>query len=190
MVEDCEDRVSQSADSGLAYFSFDGRSSGPKAELATYEAFLRSVIDQLCEKLPHRIPSIIRKISKTSSNDQLAQSLEGIVACFRRVHFFIDGLDECSEQDLSDMLQWIETASQNPGIGLFVTSQPWPNIISHFNKILCLRIQIDMNKTLVESDITRFIEKKVKDNGNWTDEGWNKYKPKIVKALVDAAAGM
>jgi hypothetical protein len=47
-----------------------------------------------------------------------------------------------------------------------------------------------MNKTVVESDITRFIEEKVKDNETWTDEGWNDDKPKIVKALVDAAAGM
>jgi hypothetical protein len=189
VVEDCEDRVSESADSGLAYFSFDGRSS-PKAKLATYEAFLRSVIDQLCEKLPHRIPSIIRKISKTSSTNQLAQSLESIVACFRRVHFFTDGLDECSEKDRPDMLKWIETASQNPGIELFLTSQPWPNIISHFDKIPCLRIQINKNETVVKSDIKRFIEEKVKDNETWLHKDWNDDKPKIVKALVDAAAGM
>ena len=190
MVEDCEDRVSESVDSGLAYFSFDGRSS-PEAKLATYEAFLRSVIDQLCEQLPHRIPSIITKISKTSSNDQLAQSLEGIVACFRRVHFFTDGLDECSEKDRPAMLKWIKTASQNPGIGLFITSQPWPNIISHFDKIPCSReIQINMNKTVVKSDIRRFIEEKVKDNETWIEEDWKDDKPKIVKALVDAAAGM
>jgi hypothetical protein len=190
VVQDCEDRVSQLADSGLAYFSFDGRSS-PEAKLATYEAFLRSVIDQLCEILPHRFPSIIRKISKTSSNDQLAQCLEGIVACFKCVHFFTDGLDECSEKDRLAMLKWIETASQNPSIGLFVTSQPWPNIISYFNRIPCSReIQINMNETVVESDITRFIEEKVKDNQAWIDEDWKDDKPKIVKALVNAAAGM
>ena len=139
MVEDCEDRVSKSANSGLASFSFDGRSS-PQAQLATYEAFLRSVIDQLCKKISYWMPSS-ENISETSSNGELAQSLEGIVACFKRVHFFTDGLDECSEKDRPAMLKWIKTASQNPGIGLFVTSQPWPNIISHFNKIPCSRIQ-------------------------------------------------
>ena len=175
-------------DSGVAYFSFDGRSS-PEAKLATYEAFLRSVIDQLCKKLSYRFPGS-EQINETSSNDQLAECLEGIVARFKHVHFFTDGLDECSEKDRPVMLEWIETASQNPGIGLFVTSQPWPNIISHFNKIACLRIQIDMNRAVVKSDITRFIEKKVKDNETWVDKDWNDDKPKIVKALVDRAAGM
>ena len=190
MVEDWEDRVSESTDSGLAYFSFDGRSS-PEAKLATYEAFLHSVTNQLCEKLPHRIPSIIKKMSKTSSNDQLAQSLEGIVVCFRRIYFFTDGLDECSEKDCPAMLKWIETVSQNPDIRLFVTSQLWPNIISHFNRIPGSReVQINMNATVVKSDITQFIEEKVKDNETWIDGDWNNDKPKIVKALVDAAAGM
>ena len=47
-----------------------------------------------------------------------------------------------------------------------------------------------MNETVVTSDIRRFIEEKVKDNATWIDEDWNDDKPKIVKALVDAAAGM
>ena len=96
----------------------------------------------------------------------------------------------CSEKDRPAILKWIEMASQKPGIRLFVTSQPWPNMISHFKKTPCSReILIDMSQTMVKSDI-RWFSEKVKDNDTWNDEDWIDGKPKIVKDLVDAVAGM
>lgn len=91
----------------------------------------------------------------------------GSLDLFPRSTIIIDALDECDEDDRQDLVQFLTEmmeSSRRP-LMIFVSGRPDGDIRDAFRNRIKVEIGVEGN----QGDITKFVEKKVKEHRRWDD---------------------
>lgn len=145
----------------VIYIYFDYKSSGNQTARDIAANFLKQLL-YLDEKIPEDIESLYRKGIQTNSNPNIG-TLSLFLAQFSQtspISVVVDALDECSDDNLEDVLSLLSTL-EKAGFNLLVSTRPHiRNFSSYLTSIQNFTI------TAETSDLENYILSRLKKAGN------------------------
>ena len=175
------------------YFFFDGRDA--QQGMQRHEDLLRSLIwqfSQQCNGFPAALNSLYDECNsgvQPPSLESLQRTLLLILESFRDAYLIVDALDECS--DRIKLLNWIKEIAgwKVAKLHFMATSRPEREIEIRLLSLQPLSVCLEGDS--VDLDIATYLDRKIRDNEEWT--AWNvdvHLRDKVKRSLLQSAQGM
>ena len=171
----------------LAYYYFDITDR----EKQTVSSLLRSVLGQICDKMP-AIPNVVLTLHSTYKpgnppRQALIDTLTSLLPDIDQVYICIDALDECSEKrELFALLKHLYKCGPD-NIRLLVTSQDQQQIKKSMDGLITETI--DVQGSLHNLDIELYIRESVTQGGKLEEWASHPVKKEIQSKLCSGAHG-
>jgi hypothetical protein len=189
VLEHCHDNPGKA----IAYFFFDFG----EIQKQNPENMLRSLLCQFSRRFI-ATPPILNALFISCDNGQRAPSVYVLLEALRSMievlplaYIVLDALDECTQcAELMDMLQII-AGWHLPNLHLLVTSRRERNIESALKDFIDYKDIINLESTLVDKDIQRYVRQRLFDDihfRRWKNDA--SLMADIEDALISGAGGM
>lgn len=159
--------------------------------LASFFKQLLIHLDHLKKPCPPEIQEELVQAFKAGQRTLRPDTLVSLITSFSEVFIFIDGIDECDQSDIKEILKFVQRLSASPSLR------------SSSKIFIASRKEVDVQRTILScisvtagggehsEDIRRYIEKTVDDrtanSGHINDAALVQY---VKDKLVDGAQGM
>ena len=159
-------------------------------------SILGGIIRQLLEKIaiPHeleqQINSFYRLGTRTPTDNELVDILTSILKHFSKVFIFIDGLDECRQEEKSTILSIVHQLSQyhSPTVKILITSREEALISTSLEGLPRLRVTAENISCDIATFVEETVESKIRSGALIIQDP--SIESDIISALINGAQGM
>jgi hypothetical protein len=159
--------------------------------LASFFKQLLIHLDRLKKPCPPEIQEELVQASKAGQRTLRPDILVGLITSFSEVFIFIDGIDECDQSDIKEILEFVQRLSTSPSLRssskIFIASRKEVDV----QRKIPSCISVTAGGSGHSEDIRRYIEKTVGDRTANSDHINDAALVQYVKdKLIDGAQGM
>ncbi|KAJ7445583.1 ankyrin repeat-containing domain protein [Mycena latifolia] len=170
----------------VAFFYFDFRNN----EGNPVEAALRRIVLQLSAHSANPYRTLDKEYKQSSGQipstyQDLLKVLKELLKELGRTYIVLDGLDECKEANLEQLLDFasvLQNWMQTP-LHLLITSQPRSTLMEHFKNVPCLFLEA----AVTGKDIQLFVTEELQKSAF---KGWTSRADYIIECIVLKSNGM
>ncbi|KAL6696427.1 ankyrin repeat-containing domain protein [Trichoderma pleuroticola] len=186
------DHLRQTAENNVMCFFFDAKNKDSK-ELRSLKKFYQTILHQLLQGIKLSRPEVKADCFATAEKIILREgmrktayieALRQVLSQAGRSFLVIDAVDECADEEIDAVQEWLNEIRRFPNLHIVITSRPRQDAENLYDNSPCILLNDVV--TQLNKDIEKFILSRINKPGALFPERM----PKVVEKLKARSSGM
>ncbi len=189
----CKHLREKTTSSIIMYFFFDAKNADAK-DFRSLEKFYQTVLHQLLESIRMTQPEL-KALCFQQVEDVIRREGPGkkwyckalhdlLIRVSKPSYLVIDALDECADEDVESLREWLVNIKALPNLQVLITSRALQSTKHLYDNTLCIRLQLSKATRKLDEDIEKYILSRIEKEGS----GFPAQAPNLVKQLTERSS--